>query len=444
MAGMRATPSRSASRAALAALVALSAAHGCMSVAYVDDEDVKGSGPGGGVDGGAPDAAGGDADAGADAGAEDACAPRTCADVGVECGEAPDGCGGTAVCPPCGAGKACDDKTRTCVDPCGPTTCADANAGCGVFHDGCGAPHDCGGCPVGTGTCIDNQCTCLGSETCGNAVDDDCDGDVDEGCVVDCDGAPGAGNCNTDLGYGDKCAPQDNANHCDDYWFYGWCRRRSEPDTWTAAMEKWVDDHCDGDVTRTDGDDIVFDCVASDGVLYTCKTPIVLVRAGQAISFHAGPADVFDLTGQGVCHDADWPAPATPWLALDRDHDGVIGSGEELFGSATPLARGGRARHGFEALRELDADGDGAITARDPAFADLVVWTDRDGDRRSTPDELEPAPAWGVVAIELAYRVAPACDDRGNCARERARLVHRDAQGGLAHGEAVDVHLAAR
>jgi hypothetical protein len=140
----------------------------------------------------------------------------------------------------------------------------------------------------------------------------------------------------------------------------------------------------------------------------------------------------------------DWPTARTPWLALDRDGSGRIEDGSELFGSMTVLSSGHRARQGFEALRELDANGDGRITAEDPAFASLVVWSDRDGDRVSSSSELASLGALGVVSIDLAYTVEPRCDARGNCEVERASFRYVDASGLERRGAIVDVHLAAQ
>ena len=80
----------------------------------------------------------------------------------------------------------------------------------------------------------------------------------------------------------------------------------------------------------------------------------------------------------------------------------------------TELPGGGRARDGFAALAALDEDGDGQITARDPAFKRLVLWRDTDQDRRSGPGELVAVADAGLVAIRLDYDVVPICDD-GNC-----------------------------
>jgi hypothetical protein len=111
----------------------------------------------------------------------------------------------------------------------------------------------------------------------------------------------------------------------------------------------------------------------------------------------------------------------------------------------TTLADGRRASNGFEALKELDTNGDGRITAEDASFARLLVWSDRDGNRQSSPDELTPASARGIVSIELAYSsTEPTCDARGNCEIERSIFHFVDAHGRERVGANVDVHLAVR
>ncbi len=140
----------------------------------------------------------------------------------------------------------------------------------------------------------------------------------------------------------------------------------------------------------------------------------------------------------------DWPTARTPFLAIDRDGDGRIADGSELFGSMTVLSSGERAPNGFAALRELDTDGDGHITPADAGFSRLLVWSDRDGDRRSTPTELAPATRWELLSIDLDVAVDPRCDDRGNCEVERASFRYRDAAGVVRTGAVVDVHLPAQ
>jgi hypothetical protein len=173
-----------------------------------------------------------------------------------------------------------------------------------------------------------------------------------------------------------------------------------------------------------------------------CETPLVLVFDGAPVDFVADAEHGFDLS-PARSMVTDWPSARTPWLALDRDRNRAIDDGSELFGSMTVVS-GGRARNGFEALRALDTDGDGLITARDRDFAELVLWADADGDRRSAAGELTSVAAAGIVSIDLRYVSAPRCDGRGNCEVERAPFVYRDAAGTLRTGEIVDVHLRAQ
>lgn len=195
----------------------------------------------------------------------------------------------------------------------------------------------------------------------------------------------------------------------------------------TAPQAQYYEEYCDGS--------------EETGYTQLCgATPLVLAFEDQRVAYAQGGR--FALApGDPVA--TDWPTAATPWLALDVDRDGAITSGAELFGSATLLPSGLRAHDGFEALAALDASGDGVIDAADPAFERLLVWADRDGDRRSTPAELTPASAL-VTSLSLAAQRVPHCDARGNCEGELAPLVWRDAAGAARTGSVVDVYLRFR
>ena len=179
------------------------------------------------------------------------------------------------------------------------------------------------------------------------------------------------------------------------------------------------------------GRDFERHCTQELGPRRGCNTPLVVAWGGEPIAFRRD-ARAFAFRGEPVV--SDWPTAATPWLALDRDGDGAITRGDELFGDAVP-----GARDGFDALAQLDANGDGVIDANDSAFAHLVLWADRDGDRRGEADELTPL-ADLVVAIPLAHARDVRCTARGDCEGERGTLVRRDG----ARGAVVDVYLPER
>jgi len=169
-----------------------------------------------------------------------------------------------------------------------------------------------------------------------------------------------------------------------------------------------------------------------------------MLRALEAEPIELVPATTatFAFT-PGAPAVTDWPTARTPWLAIDRDGDGAIRTGAELFGDATRLANGTTASNGFAALAELDTNRDGVIDRHDPAFASLLVWADRDGDHASSPGELTPL-ADVVIAIPVSYQTVPRCDDRGNCEGELAPMTWRDASGAVRTGVVVDLYVRRR
>jgi hypothetical protein len=118
------------------------------------------------------------------------CTPKTCADLGANCGAVSDGCGGLLQCGTCATGQQCGlggpNVCGTTVPEggtCTPQTCADQGLSCGPAGDGCGGTLDCGSCTApdtcgggGTpGQCGSPPCvplTCAGqSVSCGPAGD---------------------------------------------------------------------------------------------------------------------------------------------------------------------------------------------------------------------------------------------------------------------------------
>ena len=166
-----------------------------------------------------------------------------------------------------------------------------------------------------------------------------------------------------------------------------------------------------------------------------CDTPLVIAFDSQpTIALAPATAAAFAFR-PGSPASTEWPTPSTPWLALDRDGNGSIDSGAELFGDSTVLPDGTEAAHGFAALEALDANHDGVIDRRDPMFAALLLWSDRDGDRASSRDELSPAGAI-VESISLAFD--------GGAQGPRAAITWRDSGGAMRTGAVVDLYLRSR
>ncbi|WP_459724440.1 calcium-binding protein, partial [Sideroxyarcus sp. TK5] len=70
----------------------------------------------------------------------------------------------------------------------------------------------------------------------------------------------------------------------------------------------------------------------------------------------------------------------------DRNGNGAIDNGTELFGDSTPLATGGNAADGFAALAAQDTNADGVVNSLDANFANLRIWQDLNQDGISFVD----------------------------------------------------------
>lgn len=111
---------------------------------------------------------------------------------------------------------------------------------------------------------------------------------------------------------------------------------------------------------------------------------------------------LFDLNADGRRTQMAWVAPEDAFLALDRDGNGRIDTGKELFGDQTVLANGKKAADGYAALTELDSNHDGQINAQDARFKDLRLWRDLDQNGISNSNELLTLAQVGITQISLS------------------------------------------
>lgn len=135
-------------------------------------------------------------------------------------------------------------------------------------------------------------------------------------------------------------------------------------------------------------------------------SPIVIDRSGNGFDFSsAEDGALFDINGYGSMFWLGWPASADDaWLALDRNGNGIIDNGAELFGNTRNLRSGVNARHGYEVLAELDDNGDGVIDAQDAQFSSLLLWGDANRNGVGEPREHLGVVAAGIRLLSLDYR----------------------------------------
>ncbi len=148
----------------------------------------------------------------------------------------------------------------------------------------------------------------------------------------------------------------------------------------------------------------------------------------------------FDLNGDGVLERVAWTRRDgdEAFLAYDRNGNGRIDDGTELFGNHTPVRPGdsrATAPNGFEALRfaqqgQSPGAFDDVLDARDPIWSKLLLWTDRNHNGMSERDELVRLPDSGIVSIGLDYKTTKRVDRFGNEFRQRAEIGWSDGYTG--------------
>ena len=157
---------------------------------------------------------------------------------------------------------------------------------------------------------------------------------------------------------------------------------------------------------------------------------------------------VFDHDADGLKQGTGWIAPDDGLLVLDRDGNGTIDSGRELFGDNTLKSDGTLAIDGLDALADLDSNGDGEISSEDAAFSELRVWRDINTDGLSQADELFSLEELDIVSINTQGVTVNEDQGNGNLISKVTTFVKSDgsvgSSGSVSQVEqaAVDVDLA--
>jgi hypothetical protein len=108
----------------------------------------------------------------------------------------------------------------------------------------------------------------------------------------------------------------------------------------------------------------------------------------ETIGINANNNVLFDHDGDGAKHGTGWINADDAMLVLDRNGNGTIDSGRELFGDSTIKSNGKYAIDGFDALKDIDSNNDGVINSSDTQFANLRLWRDLNQDGISQTGEL--------------------------------------------------------
>lgn len=145
------------------------------------------------------------------------------------------------------------------------------------------------------------------------------------------------------------------------------------------------------------------------------ETPLVIALVDEGIFTLPDDDNIyFDHNNDGVKESTGWIDSNSAFLVFDKNENGIIDNGNEMFGNNTPNILGGYAKHGFDALSQYDNNQDNRIDNNDVIWSSLNLWVDKNINGETDIDELVDIECSGIEAINLIYENNGIIDENGN------------------------------
>ena len=159
----------------------------------------------------------------------------------------------------------------------------------------------------------------------------------------------------------------------------------------------------------------------------------------ETVGLSATASIFFDHDGDGIRTATGWVKPDDGFLVLDRNGNGAVDNGRELFGDATPLNNSGSmdstagiAQDGFAALVNEDTNGDGMVTSADSRWTALRIWKDSNQDGTSQANELFSLGSLGISALRVQATTVNQDLGNGNVLHLRGSYIRSNGTEGTA------------
>jgi hypothetical protein len=155
-------------------------------------------------------------------------------------------------------------------------------------------------------------------------------------------------------------------------------------------------------------------------------SPLILDLDGDGIETASISDKIyFDHDNNGFAEQTGWASPDDAFFVRDRDGNGKIDSGNELFGNNTDVING-KAANGFVALATMDSNGDAIVDANDEGWDELRLWRDLNGNGAVDEGELLTLDEAGVAGLYTDYQNSTFVDNYGNQHRQSGSYLKTD------------------
>ena len=163
----------------------------------------------------------------------------------------------------------------------------------------------------------------------------------------------------------------------------------------------------------------------------TTSSPLIVDLDGDGVETTTTENGThFDHDGNGFAEKSGWVGQDDGLLVRDINGNSEIDNGTELFGNNSVLSSGEKAANGFEALKDLDSNGDGVFNAEDNAWSEVKIWQDANGNGKVDSNELITLEQANISGINLGYTNANIEDSNGNIIGQEGSFIKSDGTTG--------------